>query len=311
MKKIYLFIFAFLISIIVVNSSAICINKQDEFVIKCTLEDKYFIQDFTCLNFDCSTKILNKGEYQELLIDNSQNATIFNNYIKLTDVYKDLSILNNLCEEKFSQNELLKLDEITKDYFSTPIKSYSGNKHTIEPNFKYRTEELAKIKENKEKDFENCYTIEYEIYDTIIIKKNIRKNYCTINYNLEKDCFQTNLDKEKYGAFLITNPHKTYNIILIYAIFTIIIISSIIFIYKIKQEKKLKEFLKPTKNKLLFKLILMIPIFYFIGIIINYIVNKKYYFFMTIWLEIIIILISSAIIYFLSGLIEYYFIEKK
>ena len=311
MKKFILLIIVFLITPIIANSSAICINKQDEFVIKCTLDEKYFIQDFTCLNFDCSTKIINKGEYQELIIDNSQNAIIFNNYIRLTDVYKDLLILNNLCEEKFSQNELLKLDNISKEYLSNPIKSYSGDKHIIEPNFKDRDDELAKIKENKDKDFENCYTIEYEIYETILIKKNIRKDYCTINYNSEKDCFQTNLDKEKYAAFLITNPEKTYNIILIYAIFAIIIISSILFIYKIKQERKLKEFLKPTKHKLLFKLILMIPMFYVMGIITNYIVNKKYYFFMTIWIEILVVIISIGIIYFLSALIEYHFINKK
>ena len=90
---------------------------------------------------------------------------------------------------------------------------------------------------------------------------------------------------------------------------------SSIFLYKLKKEKKFMKFIKPSKHKIMLQLILMIPAFYIIGIITNYIINKKYYFFMTLWLEILIVIISVIIIYFLSALIEYHikchFIKKK
>ncbi len=310
MKKIFLLFFAFLITIIAVNSSAICVNKPDEFVIKCTIDQKYFIQDFTCLNKDCSAKIINNGQFQELIMPNSQSSIVLNNYIELKDVYKDLFILNTLCVEKFSSVELLILDKFAKEYFSNPIKSYSGEKHTIEPNFKNRIEELNSIQINKDSNFDDCYTIKTDVYETLIVKTNIRKDYCTIKYNEKLDCFETNLVKEKYAAFLISNPEKTYNTLLIYSIIIALTIIFVLFMYKLNSEKKLKEFLKPTKRKIIVKLILLIPVFYIIGIIINYLINKKYYFFMTFTLEILIILISIIIIYFLSALIEYYFIKR-
>lgn len=303
-----------LILIFTVNSaySTYCSQNTDEYILKCTIPEKYFKQSFTCLNEDCSIKLEVIDKETQKIIFPEKESIILKNYIELKDIYKNLNILKDLCEEKISQNTINNINNKLDTYFSTKWNFYSNEKILIMPYNKDNEENIIFKQKNTFEDAQNCYQTYYEIEENWIYERKERKEYCTLEFNNNKNCFENKILITKFISMMITKPSKIpleYNMITI-SILIITIIIMILF-YHLHKNNEIEKFFKPKKEKLIIKITLIIPALYFIGIIIKKLTDKNIIQITYGFMETILIIIIIFITYFFACLINYIYEKTK
>ena len=307
----FLFVLLFFFSISSYSYEAVCTNEINPYIVQCTIPKQYFIQDFTCLNSNCSIRIENRETHQNLLIPNKKTSILLQNYIELKHIYPHIEILNTLCKEQFSSSVLSKISLIIEEKNTTHESKFSGEKLLIQP-LNYNTVDEYTLQLEKDiKQLDECYITKITIYENWIVTSKEKKTYCEIQFNSENSCYETIIKKGSFLNFIFSNPNSTtLPYVLFIFLFLSLVGSSFLFTKNLKKEKKIKQFFTITKTKILIKLILFVPILHSIGFILNYLVNVKYYFYISNTMQMIITIISILIIYLLSSLIEF-IINKK
>lgn len=307
MKRLIYSLFVIIILIQVVNSSNICTAETDEIVLKCKIDDKIFLQDFTCLNQDCSDKLINKNSYQELYLNNKNtNQIILINSIPILAFKNNYEYINKICSEKLNQETITKIKTELTDYEKNKWKYFSGEKIIIQP-YSIETEEKLKNEMEIEKEkLEKCYKEEYNNYNGWIFQTRYKQPYCELVFDNENTCFTTRLSISKFIFFFIFNPTKiTLTYFFSTLILLFVIISNSYFIYKLIKENKFEKFIRITRKKIIYFSIMLIPLIYILGLFIGYLVNQRFYIFVNKFYEIIIQVILCILLYYLSCIIIY------
>lgn len=294
--------FALISSAYSINS---CVNEPAEFIVKCTVPEKYFRQDYTCFNKNCSDIMYNKGKYQELHINGEFRTNIFQNNIPIVKLKNDLSIIQEICQERIEDETLDKIQDKVDFYFNNIFNYYGEQKLIIAPY------ELVNIEDfNREirssKNFENCYDSSVERVGNWLIGEKKRKSYCDLRYDEENGCFFISKSYPKFIGFLFFNPNIPNSIYLFtLSIIFILIILKVMFVKKLNEKRELDEFFKITNKKIYLKIILLIPLAFIFGSIIDYLLIINRYEEIGLLTNFLLFLIVIYIIYFISCLIRY------
>lgn len=312
--KIFFVISILFSSIVISNAANTCSQESDEYVLKCTIPEKYFSQDFTCLNKDCSLRLKNKyGSFLEFYEGNKLITIILRNNIELNDINQNLKILNAICEEKFSNEELNKLQSELNDYFEYNWRYFSGEKLVVETYSKKKEDSLLQKQKESKKSLEQCYEVKYEKVGNWLISSKQKKPYCDLTYQNENECFTTQVSYSKFATFLIFNPSEATLLYVLYIAIAITILYMLTRLVKdYRKIKKLKKFIKIDKNKIIITAILIVPFTYIYGMIIKYFVNRNYYApFLDPTLGLLLTILGVLVIYLIASIIDHHHKKYK
>lgn len=300
-KRIIFFLISIFIIIPSIYSTQLTIPK---YIIKCDIPDKYFIQDFTCLNSNCSIRLdLTKDKNYLFLKDSKINQSIvYKNSFELIDISKNLDFIEQICNKNVNENELLlfkqKLNETINNNLNYNISKLNYEKLLISS---YSDDNL-KISANKRKksiiNYKSCYINDFIITENWIFEEIKIKSYCFLSSG------EVKISQSKFFLYLLFHPSLTT----LYYFFLIFLIAFILFLFYVfklylHQQNKLNKFLKINKFKLKFIAISIIPFFYLWGILINLILYE-YYDFIYQTRE-IFFFIGLLILYYISNIIDY------
>ena len=308
MKKYYYATYLIITLILCLNTvnSSNCNLNPDQIILKCTIPSKYFLQDFTCLNIDCTSKLINKKEVLEIYENNIKKEIILQNNIPLTNINYEPNLIQQLCIETISNNTFKDINEILENYKNNKWNFLSDQKITIEPYSKEAIKSTIEKNQNSEKQLLNCYFFETEEKNGWIFSTKKIRPYCNLKFEQKENCFITSINYFKFAIYLLIHPsYLTFSYLIFILLTTFLsytIIDTIIYLIKYKE---LKNFFSPEKEKIILLLILLIPNSFFAGKIINNILYDKFNLLLTPIIGTILFLISALITYFLSCFILY------
>ncbi len=279
-------------------------SAESKFIVECTLPEQYFIQSFTCLNTNCTTRIENQITHQNLIIPNKNTSIILQKQINLKELQGQYTILPKLCEEKMSKATLEKI-------ISKINSSLNEKNQTI--SFHMKPKEISKVldayskEEKTQKILHECLIQKTILIDNWIIETKEAKPYCKQELDKEKHCIEITIKKNSFLIYLFSNPNK-YSIPYLISLFLILIIigHNILVFREMKNHSKRNEIFKITNFKLIFILTSIIPLTFLIGNIIHIIFYELLLKINPYLIVLISFLISIIITIILSVIVEYY-----
>lgn len=311
--RIAFYMFIILTSISFVNSN-ICSQTEDKIIIQCTIPEKFFLQDFTCLNLNCSDKLINENQILNLYIDNILKTQILRNNLAINNLENDLNIINKICQEKIDNITITKIKNKIKQIETNNHLSISNEKNLVIYNTPENIDKYININNKKKKDIFECntYNINTSSKNKWIIASKKIKSYCILEYNSEFNCYEYKKQKTKLIFFLITNPtweNLGKLIILLTTIFIIYLIYDTIK-YLIKKNE-FRTFLKINNNKIKYLIVSSIPLSFIYGKIFNKILFENLNIFINQIISLSLMLLGILFTYFIICLIIFIKNKKK
>lgn len=276
-----------------------CATQKDDYLIKCTFHDDLFERDLLCLNTQCSDKMYTYDTNVFLLEVGNKSSFVYKDTINLDAISDNVFILKQICKEKFTDSFL----SFLKRAISNEKATYSGEKNLIEP----FTNENYERALNKIGEYE-CYSEKVEISGGWIVKSLELKEFCLIEEDKSNSCFVTKKSIKDYIYFGVNNSSDKF----FRDAFSILLGVGIAlglfgFLIHIFENKKIDKFLKITKRKIIFSIIISIPLLYLIGFFVNKFLINVYFSFMI--LKEVLIIIGILLSYVISCIIEYFIDE--
>jgi len=270
MKKIMIFGFTFILFILSLsNYSYACVPAPTTIIVECSIKDKLFQQNVSCLNDYCSVNV-SKDKYGELSINlpNSVEMIYPSEYFqyhsivlsksyerqKLNDLEYLISVIDKICVENIDDIKLILNQKIEK---WIEIGGYT----LLEPYSKDTETELIKSKNN----FLECYYEDFERIGNWITVNHTYRDYCYY-YPGTSDCPEKTISYSQFLIFLMNNPNIAtlpylFGYLLIIALF-------VVFLIGLSKTKELKQSFKPNKFNIIFTSVLSVPtILFFILIL--------------------------------------------
>ncbi|NQZ84957.1 MAG: hypothetical protein HRU03_04520 [Nanoarchaeales archaeon] len=258
MKKYFIWFLLFCTLISTSYSTNQTCIKPDEYILKCDFEPTLKERSFTCINKDCTDKLYTLSETLFLADLKSINDSIriLDGQINLNEIENNLELVQILCEREISP-KLLEIFQ--KRVFQTKVKatqSFTGNFLTIEQETPYSTQRQTKF---------NCYNSEFETYLGWQIEIRTKQEYCDF-IETTPACY-----KQKINLIGLLTESNEFNNLIKYSfvLITAILVGIVGLFTHLLETRKLKEFIKITKSKVIISIIISYPILYFFGRIID------------------------------------------
>lgn len=276
----------------VYSTNNLCL-KPDDYVLKCKFNPSLDMRSFTCINNDCSDKLYtySNGIYIADFYNSNNSIKIIKNLINLNEIEENLNLIQILCEKQISpflieifQKKILETkSNLTQSFTGSPLVIQKANKDNL-------------IYNNKKF---NCYNSNYDIYLDWQIESRKKKDFCTIK-NISNTCFTEEIDIYEY-----LKESNTYNNLIKYS-FVLLLALFIGFVglfTHLSETRKIKDFIKITKSKIIIAIIIFYPILFTIGKIVDLIFSTT--FITSNIMPALTFLLSLLVIYFFASLLHY------
>jgi hypothetical protein len=292
MNKYLLWFLLLIFTTNIVYSNNISCIKPDEYILKCQFEPTLKEKSFTCINENCSDKLytLDNKIFLADFQDSEESLRILDGQINLNQIQNHLELVQVLCKQEISPKLLEIFDKKISQTNSQLTQSFTGNFLVIE-------------QEQYSSDYKrtnyNCYNSIFETYLGWEIETREKKEFCNFTkhnntcYTQEIDIIELLKESNEFNNLV------KYSFVLIFAIFIGI---TGLFTHLI-ETKKLKDFLKVTKSKIIIAIILFYPILFILGKIIDLILFTT--FVTSKIMPALTFVIATLIIYFFASLIKY------
>ena len=287
--------------------SNVCVSEPDEYVLKCTFKKDLYERDFMCLDLNCSDKIYGYDEDVVILeISDYKSIIVYNGIVNLQDITGYTKYLRQLCEERISDSFLGFLNRKIRDY-DLGTNLYSGEKIIILP-YSAENYEKAMGRTESNSNLLDCYENEVETSAGWLIESRKLRSYCEISE--EGSCISAVVNKWEFLKFLINDKSALAMKYLLTILLGFGVVMGIFgFFVHLIENRALHDFFKIDKYKLIITLIIMIPLSYVFGYLLDLMFFEIYY-----RLPLIkegVIICAILVSYIVSSFIYYYFISVK
>lgn len=263
--------------------------------ILCTINTSFYERPETCLNDDCSIKVVQSSNPSllELRFENrSNNITLHETNgieMEISGVYSDTDFsefLDVICVEDVQDIQSIMSSTIYR-WESDVNKPIFGSKLIFE---EYSVDKISEFTKGQN-DYLNCEYKQYEVSGDWITSAVKTREYCNSSISLYRPSF-TRISQTEYIQFMYSNLNvNTFPYVLPYIATLLTVLLLIIYIFI---RKEVPKSIKPTNNKLVVTVILS-------------------FFTFLIYPDIVILIFSIFYYYLIISLLAYgyKFIEEK